>query len=97
MREEKDTEATRLLIWCTTEGPEDLDEERAYDILLCNDPREENPTAAGAYWLNRNSVYHVNVTLTHGDEGRAVSSRSIKEEGGGYHYWVDLQDIINKN
>ena len=97
MREEKDTEATRLLIWCTTEGPENLDEERAYDILLCNDPREENPTAAGAYWLNRNSVYHVNVTLTHGDEGRAVSSRSIKEEGGGYHYWVDLQDIINKN
>lgn len=92
MREEKDTEATRLLIWCTTDTPENLDESRAFSVLLCNDPLEETPTADGAYWLNRNSIYHVNITLTYEDQSRQTGAPwGVKQADGSYHYTVNMK------
>lgn len=59
-------------------------------ILMCNDPLTEGdtPSAEGAYWLNRNSIYHVNLTLTY-----EPASRAAKEEG----YVIDLNQLIKQN
>lgn len=98
MSELADTNATRLLIWCTTESAENLNEGEAdAKILLCNDPRGEMPTAAGAFWLNRNSIYHVNITLTYEDSnsranGETDSLWGVKEADGSYHYRINLKN-----
>ncbi len=98
MSELADTNATRLLIWCTTESAENLKEDEAdAKILLCNDPLGEMPTAAGAFWLNRNSIYHVNITLTYEDgssraNGETDSPWGVKEADGSYHYRINLKN-----
>lgn len=97
MSDEVETEATRLLIWCTTDDAANLDEEQAdAKILLCNDPLKETPTAAGAYWLNRNSIYHVNITLTYEDDVESQSRQTgapwgVKQADGSYHYTVNMK------
>lgn len=97
MSDEVETEATRLLIWCTTDDAANLDEEQAdAKILLCNDPWKETPTAAGAYWLNRNSIYHVNITLTYEDDEESQSRQAdmpwgMKQADGSYYYEVNLK------
>lgn len=98
MSELADTNATRLLIWCTTESADNLNEDEAdAKILLCNDPLGEMPTAAGAFWLNRNSIYHVNITLTYEDgssraNGETDSLWGVKEAEGSYHYRINLKN-----
>lgn len=60
-------------------------------ILICNDPLmdEEKPSVEGAYWLNRNSVYHVNLTLTYTDN--AASTRCL----AGGEYEINLNRLIH--
>lgn len=96
MNNEAEESATRLLIWCTTDSADNLDEKQAdAKILLCNDPLEETPTAAGAYWLNRNSIYHVNITLGYKDETatqsrQADASQGVQQADGSYHYQANI-------
>ena len=67
--------ATRLQIWCTTEtNLQSLEDEDAHEVLICNDPLQETPTAAGSLWINRNSIYHMNLTLTY--EGTKTRSKA---------------------
>ena len=71
--------ATRLQIWCTTEtNLQSLEDEDAHEVLICNDPLQETPTAAGSLWINRNSIYHMNLTLTY--EGTKTQSKAGEEK-----------------
>lgn len=60
-------------------------------ILICNDPLmdEEKPSVEGAYWINRNSIYHVNLTLTYTDN--AASTRCL----AGREYEINLNRLIH--
>lgn len=93
---DKRENATRILLWCVenavTDPEKELDEKDAYEVLLCNDPMEESPTAAGAYWINRNSVYHVQLTLTYEDQSRQTGAPwGVKQADGSYHYTVNMK------
>ena len=65
--------ATYLQIWCTTEDdPAEVAKDTVIgegyqEVLICNDPLQETPTAAGSLWINRNSIYHMSLTLTYED------------------------------
>ena len=60
--------ATYLRIWCTEEtNPGSVAKEEGYKVLICNDPLQETPTADGSLWINRNSIYHMSLTLTYVD------------------------------
>ena len=59
------------------------------EILMCNDPLGENPNVEGSFWLNRNSLYHVNITLTY-DNG----TRATRTQGDG-EYVINLKELIN--
>ena len=39
---------------------------------------QETPTAAGSLWINRNSIYHMNLTLTY--EGTKTQSKAGEEK-----------------
>lgn len=60
-------------------------------ILMCNDPLTEgdSPSAEGAFWLNRNSIYHVNLTLTYKDENTAAT-RSVTDG----EYVINLKQLM---
>lgn len=98
---DKKENATRILLWCVenavTDPEKELDENDAHKVLLCNDPNEENPTAAGAYWINRNSIYHVQLTLTYKETNETRLPRQtdalwgVKQADGSYHYTVNLK------
>lgn len=100
VRNEKAEEnATQLLIWCTKEGKDALNPDDATAIYLCNDPsvigQSETLTAEGAYWLNRNSIYHVNITLGYKDETatqsrQADASQGVQQADGSYHYQANI-------
>lgn len=59
-------------------------------ILICNDPltEEDKPSAEGAYWLNRNSIYHMNLTLTY-EDSRTFTRRLVRGE-----YEINLNKLI---
>ena len=60
--------ATYLRIWCIKEtNPGSVAKEEGYKVLICNDPLQETPTADGSLWINRNSIYHMSLTLTYVD------------------------------
>lgn len=93
---------TRFVIWCVPENinkedliiNEDTDPmpNPAYnhcEIMMCNDPLQENPNVEGALWLNRNSLYHVNITLTNGESTKAMRSQTVNE------FVIDLKSLIN--
>lgn len=93
---------TRFIIWCVDGNvnaedliiKEDTDPTpnpayNHYEIMMCNDPLQENPNVEGSLWLNRNSLYHVNITLTYGN-GSAVTRAQKDGE-----YVVDLKELIN--
>ena len=90
---------TKFIIWCVpynvdsddlinTEGEPNSQYNHA-EILMCNDPLGENPNAEGSLWLNRNSLYHVNITLTYQDGTRAARSQGDGE------YVINLKELIN--
>ena len=93
---------TRFVIWCVPENinkedliiNEDTDPmpNPAYnhcEIMMCNDPLQENPNVEGALWLNRNSLYHVNITLTNGESTKAMRLQTVNE------FVIDLKSLIN--
>ena len=93
---------TRFIIWCVRDDVsaenlvivEDADPIPSpyynhAEILMCNDPLGENPNAEGSLWLNRNSLYHVNITLTYQDGTRAARSQGDGE------YVINLKELIN--
>ena len=93
---------TRFIIWCVPNNVsaenlvivEDADPIPSpyynhAEILMCNDPLGENPNVEGSFWLNRNSLYHVNITLTY-DNG----TRATRTQGDG-EYVINLKELIN--
>lgn len=93
---------TRFIIWCVPNNVsakdlviiEDADPiPNPYynhaEILMCNDPLGENPNVEGSFWLNRNSLYHVNITLTYQNGTRATSAQGDGE------YVINLKELIN--
>lgn len=94
---------TKFIIWCVDDDDDDPaklvindgtdnipnpDYNHA-EILMCNDPLGENPNVEGSFWLNRNSLYHVNITLTY-DNG----TRATRTQGDG-EYVINLKELIN--
>lgn len=90
---------TKFIIWCVpynvvsgdlinTEGEPNSQYNHA-EILMCNDPLGENPNAEGSLWLNRNSLYHVNITLTYQNDTRATRAQGDGE------YVINLKELIN--
>lgn len=93
---------TRFIIWCVPNNVsaenlvivEDADPIPSpyynhAEILMCNDPLGENPNVEGSFWLNRNSLYHVNITLTYQNGTRATSAQGDGE------YVINLKELIN--
>ena len=93
---------TKFIIWCVPYGVnaddliinEDTDPVPSpnynhAEILMCNDPLGENPNVEGSFWLNRNSLYHVNITLTYQNGTRATSAQGDGE------YVINLKELIN--
>lgn len=58
-------------------------------INMCNDPLLENPNVNGAMWLNRNSLYHVNITL----QNKGTRSAGVAVLPG--EYVIDIADMID--
>lgn len=95
---------TKFIIWCVDED-EDFDPAELVindgtdnipnpdynhaEILMCNDPLGENPNVEGSFWLNRNSLYHVNITLTYQNGTRATSAQGDGE------YVINLKELIS--
>ncbi len=69
-------EATKLRIWYTDQEPSEdgsLPDTDCYEILLCNNPDvPDTESIEGDYYLNRNSIYHVNIRLTQKQENISV-------------------------
>lgn len=100
--QEHKNQVTKFIIWCVDEddNPAELvindgtdnipnpDYNHA-EILMCNDPLGENPNVEGSFWLNRNSLYHVNITLTY-DNG----TRATRTQGDG-EYVINLKELIS--
>lgn len=61
-------------------------------ILMCNDPasQAEEVSAEGTYWLNRNSIYRVNLTLTYAPEAAANGAPLTRSAGAEREYEIDL-------
>lgn len=94
---------TKFIIWCVPEtvskdnliinkdtDPTPNPEYNYYPIPMCNDPLQNTPGVEGALWLNRNSLYHVNITLTN---RKTYGGRSCFYNGS--HY-VDIMNLIEK-
>ena len=65
--------ATRLQIWYVDEGTVPSDDNVSATVLLCNNPDTKPEDAMeGDYYLNRNSIYHVNIHLSEKRDGTPV-------------------------
>lgn len=65
--------ATQLQIWYVDEGTVPSDENVSATVLLCNNPDTEPEDAMeGDYYLNRNSIYHVNIHLSKKRDGTSA-------------------------
>lgn len=84
--------ATQLQIWYTdTNEADQLEEKECHTILLCNNPDVEAEDAmAGDYYLNRNSIYHVNVHLTKKTKSQKLSPATRSTDRETYTYTIEL-------
>lgn len=66
-------------------------------ILMCNDPasQAEEVSAEGTYWLNRNSIYRVNLTLTYAPEETANAAPLTRSVGVDGEYVINLGRLTN--
>lgn len=82
-------DATQLKIWYGTEENNLEEDNPTARILLCNNPDVEDDKAIeGDYFLNRNSIYHVNIHLT--KQEAPTPTRCISSDAGGRTYVVGL-------
>lgn len=101
--------ATYFALWCVDEGVTDemLDVDmkrpreerlyRPYEILMCNDPThtDDQPSSEGSYWLNRNSIYRVNLTLTYEPEAAANDAPATRSAGAEGEYVINLARLTD--
>lgn len=100
--QEHKNQVTKFIIWCVDEDDDHAElvindgtdnipnpDYNHAEILMCNDPLGENPNAEGSLWLNRNSLYHVNITLTYQNDTRATRAQGDGE------YVINLKELIN--
>lgn len=96
--------ATYFALWCVDDNvtaemldadmkkPEGQRSYQFYKILMCNDPTltGDQPTSEGSYWLNRNSIYRVNLTLTYEEPTRSVTHGA----GAEGEYVINLKQLV---